>query len=117
MQSEETRIRNLFVLNQIAQGMKIPEEEINTAIDAIIKTMDKMKWIPVKERLPNDGQRVLLSSRGGVELVTWDDELKELYRDFVKVSTAWMSLPKPYDPGVTEWQQKKHHINHLLKYL
>ena len=55
------------------------------------------RWIPVKEQLPNDGQRVLLSSRGGVELVTWGEEIKHLHSSCWEVALAWMPLPEPYE--------------------
>ena len=53
-------------------------------------------WISLKEKLPNDEQCVLLSFMGGVELVTWDDEIKRLYRNCKNIVAAWMPLPEPY---------------------
>ena len=55
-------------------------------------------WISLKEKLPNDEQCVLLSFMGGVELVTWDDEIKRLYRNCKNIVAAWMPLPEPYHP-------------------
>ena len=53
-------------------------------------------WISLKEKLPNDEQCVLLSFMGGVELVTWDEEIKRLYHNCKNLVAAWMPLPEPY---------------------
>ena len=95
-----TKEKALFVLNQIAQGMKIPEEEINTAIDAIIKTMDKMKWISVKERLPNETNEYLVCYNNGDVSTDWYG-----FTDYGSIAgfdediVAWMFLPEPYKEG------------------
>lgn len=55
------------------------------------------KWIPVCERLPEEGQRVLVTQIFGERTVIYCttfpfEKIKEKY------ITAWMPLPKPYDP-------------------
>ena len=68
-------------------------------------TPQEPKWIPVSERLPEDRELVLCSSkRGGVfEGRYFDDETDcQWYAfrndEFVRndVIDAWMPLPKPY---------------------
>ncbi|MEG0108765.1 MAG: DUF551 domain-containing protein [Lachnospiraceae bacterium] len=62
----------------------------------------KHRWIPVSERLPEDGENVLASERDG--------EVQIAYRDYCgwhlsfngflyRISpNAWMPLPEPYEP-------------------
>lgn len=80
----------LFVIPPDCKRLAIPKPE----------SEKENEWIPFSERMPEDGQAILLSGNKTVECVVWDDELKEWYRDFGEVSTAWMTLPKPYNPGV-----------------
>ena len=63
------------------------------------------KWIPVSERLPEDGQEILFSTRTGrVYSGKYHDDNSAnqwySYRDkcnaWNNVVTAWMPLPKPY---------------------
>ena len=65
-------------------------------------------WIPVTERLPEDEQEVLITYKISVKHHVWSaiwDELhgrfydKE-YRSYISLDyvTAWMPLPKPYEP-------------------
>lgn len=59
------------------------------------------KWIPFSERMPDDGQDILLSGNKKVECDVWDDDLKECYRDFGEADMAWMPPPDPYE-GLNE---------------
>ena len=99
-----------FVLGQIAHGMIRPQKEINEAVDTVFGELDKRIWIPVSERLPEEGEE------GSDEVsVTCDNGRKHYFvttgillkGDWVNVVdnyylpcevVAWMPLPEPYHP-------------------
>lgn len=59
------------------------------------------QWIPCSERLPEDGQKVLVSSKDGIYVAMlnapWYGDWYEIaeFRT-LNVVSAWMSLPEPY---------------------
>lgn len=82
-------------------------EAYQRAIDAIEQTT----WIPVSERLPEDEQEILFSTKTGrVHSGKYhdDDSANQWYshrdkcRAWNNVVKAWMPLPKPYEPQESE---------------
>ena len=69
-------------------------------VDAIIKSYEQPRWIPVTERLPEAGERVLCYCRANIYEVMkmrtdgdWVYDTNHVYmRSFV---THWMPLPEP----------------------
>ena len=68
-------------------------------------------WIPVSEKLPEDGQEILFSTKTGrVHSGKYHDDnsANQWYSHHDKcnawnnVVTAWMPLPKPYEPQESE---------------
>lgn len=54
----------------------------------------RKRWIPVEERLPEEGQEVIVSDGNYVYLVEYDSDF-----GFDDVdATAWMPSPEPYRP-------------------
>lgn len=55
-------------------------------------------WIPVTERLPEDGQEILATTTDNA----WGDVviIRTFYKEMHKSVIAWMSLPEPFK-GVT----------------
>ena len=54
-------------------------------------------WIPVRERLPEDGEEVLATDGNHVYLVEYDADLDACFGD-VDGIVAWQPLPEPYQP-------------------
>lgn len=77
------------------------------ALNMAIKVLEQPKWTPVSERLPEDEQEILFSTKTGrVHSGKYhdDDSANRWYshrdkcRAWNNVVTAWMPLPKPYEP-------------------
>ena len=92
-----TKEKAIFVLCQIAHGMKRPEKEINKAVDEIIKTIDRMNWISVKEKLPEkNGEYIVCYEDGDVSTDWYGFTDDGLIAGFDEDIVAWMFLPEPY---------------------
>lgn len=67
-------------------------------------TIDQPRWIPISEKLPKKGSRVLVTvdfdKRFVCEIDYWEDARKAEWdmeqMHFMESITAWMPLPKPY---------------------
>ena len=65
------------------------------------KQWDEMhgrQWIPVSERLPPDGDPVLVSWDGcmvGIAWITKKQNWRDIEGEFPKTVTHWMPLPEP----------------------
>ena len=71
-----------------------------TMANSIPSTEPKQKWIPVAESLPEDGERVLITHKGGVSFgwyngSYWERGAPTNHRPLQTV-IAWMPLPEPY---------------------
>ena len=55
-------------------------------------------WIPVEERLPEDGEEVLCSDGQNVFLVEYEADWDSEFGDLDGI-IAWMPLPEPYREG------------------
>ena len=98
--------------------LDIVNNPLNIRLDEIIEKLPPVNpqpktghWIPVSERLPEDAQEVLYSTKTGRVFhgEYYDDKTDRKwfsYKDdifsFNNVVTAWMPLPKPYEPQESE---------------
>jgi hypothetical protein len=61
--------------------------------------MDKLQWIPVSERLPENQQRVIVNCEkcpmvmGWLMFGEWHTDFGRMYRNYEV--THWMPLPEP----------------------
>lgn len=74
------------------------------AIREVPSAQPEQRWIPVSERLPEKGERVLATVNFDdpfvCEIDYWEDAKKAEWdmeqMNFVESITAWMPLPDPY---------------------
>lgn len=60
-----------------------------------IQALEQTRWIPVSERLPEIGQRVLVTYNQEDKLKV-DTTIFDRHVFLIGVVTAWMPLPQPY---------------------
>ena len=73
------------------------EPENEDIYEAIIKTLEQTRWIPVGERLPEDKQRVFITRKSGtIGYIMWNMWWHEQKRYPADKAIAWMPLPQPY---------------------
>ena len=78
----------------------LPMEQYQTAIGKGIEALES-KWIPVSERLPKIGKRVLVTYNQEDKLKV-DTTTLDRHGFLIGVVTAWMPLPAPYEPQESE---------------
>lgn len=93
------------IINYVKNGKLIPDDYCSKAER---KEDQKFgKWIPVSKRLPEEGRTVIASTNYGVYPETrytkeygweWAYEAGADYWRELKGVTAWMPLPKRYEP-------------------
>lgn len=99
----------IYIASGYCHWSNIPKElEKLPTVQAV---PNEPKWIPVSERLPEDEQEILFSTKTGrVYSGKYhnDDSANQWYshrdkcRAWNNVVTAWMPLPKPYEPQESE---------------
>ena len=61
---------------------------------------EQTRWIPIGERLPEEGQSILVTTNGWYVVAIIRTFFKDMHKDII----AWMPLPKPY---TTESEDKE----------
>lgn len=100
---EEVEDVNNFNKSQVGHLLKKLSEE-----------QRKHRWIPVKERLPEAKEDVLVCTKSGWILIAWYDPRGEMWhiapsdvgmvrKDIV----AWMPLPEPYQEEVNPDEERR----------
>lgn len=95
------------------QAAELYKRKYKEAWDELSVEREKHKWIPVKERLPKNGTRVLVTFEDGfVAAADYYGNGWDLWADSGDV-IAWMPLPEAYhpEPKATaskppEWEQR-----------
>ena len=75
------------------------KEALHMAIEALDENAEP-KWIPVSERLPEDGTYLCWEQQGFIYVDSYCGGKWELEERCYSKCVAWMPLPKPYE--VTE---------------
>lgn len=118
MTAEEYRQRMIQVFHNadtdglIAICVRPTEKEFEH-LEWLLKNHYKQKpktghWIPVSEKLPEEGKEMLTCSNGGfIEIQSLEDSCADIYwenqkGDWTNIDEviAWMPLPEPYKPQV-----------------
>ncbi len=69
-------------------------------LEKLSRERNKHRWIPVGERLPEDGVKVLVTLNGGLVITTrYSNNRWDLWADDEVI--AWQPLPEPYKGGTT----------------
>ena len=80
-------------------GRNVTSEHIE-ALDYAISQLEKDRWIPVSEKLPEDYTKVLITNEYGiVTCVIWNTWYQNEYTDAKKEykAIAWKPVPKRYE--------------------
>jgi len=106
---KEIAIHNLYALKQRTRALSNHE-----ALDMAIKALEQTRWIPCKERLPEDGDTYLVTIEYKGEVIGVDaasyspvegyiDKHWDTFNDWKEDDdscyhvTAWMPLPEGYN--------------------
>ena len=69
---------------------------INTALDMAVEALKQTRWIPVSERLPENGYWLWSAKGGKVQNDFYWDGHWEYAEKYGYEVIAWMPLPEPY---------------------
>ena len=58
--------------------------------------MDEMKWIPCKDKMPEECDVYIISYKFGVVTLFWNGIGWLAGNRYIDSVTAWMPFPKPY---------------------
>lgn len=113
MMSKEETIGTLENAKHFTYG----DEKFNDAFDSAINYLKEAMWIPVTERLPEEGEKVLATHLGGLNpnrqviehiydkgfTLGWDMDLDmdspTFGQRYMGDVIAWMPEPEPYEEG------------------
>ena len=109
--TKEIAIHNLYALKLRSKSLSDRD-----ALDMAINLLKQTRWIPVSERLPEDGQHVMVTFGGKIafclaqdnngtlteitSIISKDANVLWLYPEdeWGDGYVAWMPLPTPYQP-------------------
>ncbi len=74
---------------------QVIEEEYTKMAKELSELRQQNRWIPVSERLPENGEDVLASDGTYIYLVEYDADLDDAFGDVDNI-VAWTPLPEPY---------------------
>lgn len=100
--------RILVCYNKDEKGNRVADTKIGEAVAIAIEALEKSKWIPVSERLPEKGKQVLCCNQHGsvfTSAVTYTIKCEGKMRVWFGQHhgvVAWMPLPKPVESQESE---------------
>ena len=95
--------RAIEILNPTHREHYDSLEEVNEACRMGMEALERQRWIPVSERLPNDGEFVLTYKNGQFEVQEYEKRRNgwisgDWFWSLCTV-THWMPLPEPPEEG------------------
>lgn len=94
--NNQEAIKAMHNLNMVLSITPSEREAVNMAI-AALEEQQSRRWVPVEERLPEDGETVLCTDGIFIYLVEYDADLDAGFGDMDGM-IAWQPLPEPYRP-------------------
>lgn len=94
--NNQEAIKAMHNLNMVLSITPSEREAVNMAI-AALEEQQSRRWVPVEERLPEDGETVLCTDGIFIYLVEYDADLDAGFGDMDGM-IAWQPLPEPYKP-------------------
>ena len=87
--------------------IELSEYVIDAIANAVVKKMQEPRWIPVSERLPEDGTWNLFTDGKNVSVERYkSDALDHFFPNgrwfSLEEAVAWMPLPEPYETQESE---------------
>ena len=112
--NNQEAIKAMHNLNMVLSITPSEREAVNMAIAALEeqqsrrewyqkgyadgkKDAENDRWVPVEERLPEDGETVLCTDGAYIYLTEYDADWDAAFGDMDGI-TAWQPLPEPYRP-------------------
>lgn len=77
------------------EQLQVINEEYTKMAKELAEFRKQNQWIPVSERLPENGEEVLASDGTYIYLVEYDADLDAAFGDVDNI-VAWTPLPEPY---------------------
>ena len=105
-----TKSEAIDILNKLKEyptvlGNLIDEHgKIKGALDLAIQALESQKWIPVSERLPEEGGEyiITIANYEPHTEISWFYENEKVWSHKNADVSAWMPLPQPYKEGDEE---------------
>ena len=100
-EKEAIRLINAYLEIDYSRIPEMTVEKFDEAMTMMMESFEKNQWIPVTERLPEEGPDILVCDiDGDIEVAhlsrLFRTEFFSSYGDKIKNVKAWMPLPEPW---------------------
>ena len=87
-------------LNNVSFDCSMDQEVVEEELLKLPSVQPEQRWIPVKEILPENDDKVLITHSHGISMAWWNGRYwtGSMIKKY-KTVMAWMPLPEPYQEG------------------